>query len=59
MKYDTIHIYAGTGVKSKLQRLAKRNRRSMSAEVQYLIETAYEEHNEVSNHTKHPRHPLV
>lgn len=40
--YDTIHIYATKGVRKKLEIIAEMNKRSMSAQVQTLIEEAYE-----------------
>ena len=41
-KYETLHIYSTKGVRAKLERLAEAHRRSLSAEVQVLIEDAYE-----------------
>lgn len=40
--YDTIHIYATKGVRKKLETLAEMNKRSMSAQIQVLIETEFE-----------------
>lgn len=39
---NTLHVYLTDGVKEKLQKLAEADRRSLSAEVQVLIEQAYE-----------------
>ena len=42
-KGDTVlHVYCKDGTKAQLQLLAKRHKRSLSAEVQYLISQAYE-----------------
>lgn len=38
---NTLHIYCTDGVKEKLEKLAEADRRSLSAEVQMLIEQAY------------------
>jgi hypothetical protein len=40
-KHDLMHIYCKKGIKEMIARLADRNRRSMSSEVQYLIEQAH------------------
>lgn len=41
---NTLHIYLADGMKEKLQALADADRRSLSAEVQELIDQAYAEH---------------
>jgi hypothetical protein len=41
--YDTLHIYGTKGIRAKLEALAGANRRSLSAEMQVLIEEAYEQ----------------
>jgi hypothetical protein len=43
---DTLHIYCakGSNTKAMLEKLAKAHRRSLSAEVQVLIEEAYAKH---------------
>ena len=38
---NTIHVYAGVGIKEKLAELAKAHKRSQSAEVQFLIDQAH------------------
>ena len=40
--YDTLHIYCTPGVRAKLVKLANADRRSLSSEVQKLIEQAYD-----------------
>ena len=39
---DTLHIYCTPGIREKLEKMAAANKRSMSAEVQVLIERAFE-----------------
>ena len=41
--YDLLHVYCTTGVKPKLVQLAEANRRSLSAQIQYMIESMYKE----------------
>ena len=40
-KFTTVHMYCPPEIKAKALRLAKANRRSLSAEVQHLIAQAY------------------
>lgn len=40
-QYDAMHVYCTGGTRQKLQELAEAERRSLSAEVQQLIEEAH------------------
>lgn len=60
--YDTIHIYATKGVRRKLEIIAEMNKRSMSAQVQTLIEEAYkkvEAKNEIQSGSKRRNRNLL
>lgn len=39
--FDTLHVYCTKGVRAKLVELAEANRRSLSSEIQVLIEQAH------------------
>ena len=41
---EALHIYCLPSVRSKLEKLAAYNQRSLSAEVKFLIEQAFVEH---------------
>ena len=44
MNTDNIHVYCSPELKEKLRKLADANMRSLSAEVQMLIEQAFATH---------------
>jgi predicted transcriptional regulator len=58
-RYTPIHVYATADIKRKLERLAKKNRRSNSAEICAMIEAAYdkEKAHEVQGNDSRP--PLL
>lgn len=41
--YEVLHVYCKDGTKPMLKALAKRHKRSLSAEVQFLISQAFED----------------
>ena len=41
MERHTLHVYTGAATRNKLERLAKHHHRTMSSEVQELIDAAY------------------
>lgn len=52
-KISSIHIYAGSLFRRKLMELAARNKRSLSSEIQALVEEAYRKQIEVIDAENH------